>query len=60
MIPAQRKPQHDEPDAPPARTAYSATVAQPGDSHAGDRFRTHRATVNAQPDQIKTRTGGER
>jgi hypothetical protein len=60
VIPAQRKPQHDEPDVPPARTAYSATVARPGDSHAGDRFRTHQATVNAQPDPIQTRTGGER
>jgi hypothetical protein len=55
MIPAQRKPQHDEPraeDARPVRIAYSATVTQYGCNQAGDGFRTHQATVSV--------TGGPR
>jgi hypothetical protein len=37
------------PEAQPVRIVYSATVTQSGSGQAGDGFRTHRATVNAQP-----------
>lgn len=54
MIPAPRRPDHDNPSSTPApRIVYSAVVTSAGNNRAGDMFDTHRATVSATPAGVR-------